>query len=79
MSNWLDEIHWNADGLVPAIAQDHKSGRILMMAWMNRESLQLTVDEGRAIMRDKDHPDHAKFHAGDQNVINKVNRLLTQG
>lgn len=49
MSNWLDEIHWNADGLVPAIAQDHKSGRILMMAWMNRESLQLTVDEGRAI------------------------------
>ena len=49
MSNWLDEIHWNADGLVPAIAQDHKTGRILMMAWMNRESLQLTVDEGRAI------------------------------
>lgn len=49
MSNWLDEIHWNADGLVPAIAQDHKTGRILMMAWMNRQSLQLTVDEGRAI------------------------------
>ncbi|HEY6611259.1 MAG TPA: phosphoribosyl-AMP cyclohydrolase [Pseudomonas sp.] len=49
MNNWLDEIHWNADGLVPAIAQDHKTGRILMMAWMNRESLQLTVDEGRAI------------------------------
>jgi len=49
MSNWLDEIHWTADGLVPAIAQDYKTGRILMMAWMNRESLQLTVDEGRAI------------------------------
>lgn len=49
MSNWLDEIHWNADGLVAAIAQDWQSGRILMMAWMNREALQLTLDEGRAI------------------------------
>lgn len=46
---WLDEIKWTADGLVPAIAQDHKSGRILMMAWMNRESLRMTVAEGRAV------------------------------
>ena len=46
--NWLDEINWNADGLVPAIAQDHQTG-VLMMAWMNRESLQLTVQENRAI------------------------------
>jgi phosphoribosyl-AMP cyclohydrolase len=49
MSNWLDSIKWDKDGLVPAIAQDHKTGRILMMAWMNRESLQLTADEQRAI------------------------------
>jgi phosphoribosyl-AMP cyclohydrolase len=49
MKDWLDEIHWNADGLVPAIAQDHKTGRVLMMAWMNRESLALTAAEGRAI------------------------------
>ena len=47
--NWLDEINWNADGLVPAIAQDHKTGRVLMMAWMNREALQLTAQESRAI------------------------------
>ena len=47
--NWLDEINWNADGLVPAIAQDPQPGRVLMMAWMNRESLQLTVQENRAI------------------------------
>ena len=46
---WLDEIKWDADGLVPAIAQDAKSGKVLMMAWMDRESLQLTVDEGRAV------------------------------
>ena len=49
MNDWLDEIHWNADGLVPAIAQDHATGRILMMAWMNREALALTVAEQRAI------------------------------
>ncbi|GIZ12769.1 phosphoribosyl-AMP cyclohydrolase [Pseudomonas sp. NCCP-436] len=49
MNDWLDDIHWNEDGLVPAIAQDYQSGRILMMAWMNRESLALTVAEQRAI------------------------------
>ncbi len=49
MTHWLDEINWNEEGLVPAIAQDHQTGRILMMAWMNREALSLTVTEGRAI------------------------------
>ena len=49
MSNWLDEVKWDQDGLVPAIAQDHESGRILMMAWMNCEALELTIRENRAI------------------------------
>lgn len=49
MENWLDEINWNSDGLVPAIAQDHQTGRVLMMAWMNREALTLTAQENRAI------------------------------
>ena len=31
--NWLDEIHWNAEGLVPVIAQDYKTGKVLMFAW----------------------------------------------
>ena len=48
MSAWLDEIRWTADGLVPVIAQEASSGKILMFAWMNRESLQLTADEGYA-------------------------------
>jgi len=48
-SNWLDEVLWTEDGLVPAIAQDAETGDILMMAWMNRESLQLTVEEGQAV------------------------------
>ena len=47
--DWLDEINWTADGLVPAIAQDARDGRILMMAWMNREALQLTAREGTAV------------------------------
>ena len=49
MKDWLDEINWNADGLVAAIAQDHRTGRVLMMAWMNREALSLSVAENRAI------------------------------
>ena len=50
MSNaWLDEIKWTDDGLVPAIAQEAATGKILMMAWMNREALALTAAEGRAI------------------------------
>ena len=44
--NWLERIKWTTDGLVPAIAQDADSGRVLMMAWMNRESLQRTVECG---------------------------------
>jgi len=47
--DWLDAIKWTADGLVPVIAQEDGSGKILMFAWMNREALQLTVAEGRAI------------------------------
>jgi len=49
MSDWLNEIKWDADGLVPAIAQDATSGRVLMFAWMNRESLRLSAEEGRAV------------------------------
>ncbi|WP_159874650.1 phosphoribosyl-AMP cyclohydrolase [Aquitalea denitrificans] len=48
MSNWLDEVKWDAQGLVTAIAQDSATGRVLMVAWMNRESLQLTADTGIA-------------------------------
>lgn len=49
MSTWLDTVNWNSDGLVPAIAQDARSGRILMMAWMNREALQLSAERGEAV------------------------------
>lgn len=45
---WIDEVAWNADGLVPAVAQDAGSGEVLMLAWMNRESLARTVETGEA-------------------------------
>ena len=47
--NWLGKVNWSADGLVPAIAQDATSGRVLMLAWMDREALKLTVETGEAV------------------------------
>ncbi len=47
--DWLDEVKFDADGLIPAIAQDHESGRVLMVAWMNRDSLTKTVETDRAV------------------------------
>ena len=46
---WLTTVSFNTDGLIPAIAQDHETGRILMMAWMNAESLQLTAQTQTAV------------------------------
>ena len=46
--DWLDRVAWNADGLVPAVAQDAASGEVLMVAWMNRDSLARTVESGEA-------------------------------
>lgn len=49
MSAWLDEVRWNEEGLVAAIAQEASSGTVLMMAWMNPEALSLTLEEGFAV------------------------------
>ena len=48
-ASWLDAVCWNDDGLVTAVAQDAASGDVLMLAWMNRESLAETVATGRAV------------------------------
>ena len=48
-SDWLAEIHFDADGLVPVIAQDMASGRVLMVAWANREALAETAQTRRAV------------------------------
>ncbi|OGA52102.1 MAG: phosphoribosyl-AMP cyclohydrolase [Betaproteobacteria bacterium RIFCSPLOWO2_12_FULL_62_58] len=44
--NWLNKVNWAQDGLVPAVAQEAGSGRVLMVAWMDREALQKTVQTG---------------------------------
>lgn len=46
---WLSKINWSEDGLVPAIAQEAGSGTVLMVAWMNREAVRLTVETGHAV------------------------------
>ena len=50
MSNdWCDDLTWSEEGLLPAIAQDVESGKVLMVAWMTPEALKTTVAEGRAV------------------------------
>lgn len=48
-THWLDAIRWDANGLVPVIAQEQGSGDVLMFAWMNRDALQQTAELGRAV------------------------------
>lgn len=46
---WLSKINWSEDGLIPVIAQEAESGKILMVAWMNRDALKLTVEKREAV------------------------------
>lgn len=71
---WLDDIKWTADGLVPVIAQEADSGKVLMFAWMNRESLQLTVETGHAVYwsRSRNKLWHKGEESGNQQVIRDI-------
>ena len=48
-TEWLDDLQWDENGLVPAIAQDANSGQVLMVAWMDRQALTETVQTARAV------------------------------
>ena len=48
-TSWLNEVNWDAQGLVPVITQDAVSGEVLMFAWMNREALERTAEGGEAV------------------------------
>ena len=48
-SDWLDELQWDGNGLIPAIAQDSDTGAVLMVAWMNRDALAKTAETGQAV------------------------------
>lgn len=47
--DWLDRIKWDAQGLVPVIAQERGTGDVLMFAWMDRQALELSATSGRAV------------------------------
>lgn len=74
MSNWLDDVCWNEQGLVPAIAQDENSGKILMVAWMNKEALQLTSETGHAVYwsRSRKKLWHKGEESGHQQIIKDI-------
>ena len=71
---WLDEIKWNEAGLVPAIAQDAKDGRILMVAWMDREALSLTAKQGTAVYwsRSRKKLWHKGEESGHQQKVSEI-------
>lgn len=73
-TKWLDDIQWTEEGLVPVIAQEVDSGKILMFAWMNRESLGLTVETGHAVYwsRSRKKLWHKGEESGHQQVIKDI-------
>jgi phosphoribosyl-AMP cyclohydrolase len=72
--DWLDEIQWTANGLVPAIAQDSEDGTVLMVAWMNRDALQLTASEGRAVYwsRSRGKLWHKGEESGHEQIVSEI-------
>ncbi len=73
-SNWIDEVKWDREGLVPALAQDVADGRILMVAWMNREALRLTAATGHAVYwsRSRGRLWHKGEKSGHQQAVKEI-------
>lgn len=72
--NWLNAINWDSNGLVPVIAQDAGDGRVLMVAWMNREALQLTAQHNHAVYwsRSRQKLWHKGEESGNQQLIKEI-------
>ena len=72
--DWLDKVKWDADGLVPAIAQEAASGKVLMVAWMNRAALEQTVARGEAVYWSRSR--RKLWHKGEESGhVQKVREL----
>jgi len=71
---WLDAIRWTADGLVPVVAQDAGDNKVLMVAWMNREALQLTAQGGKAVYwsRSRNRLWHKGEESGHQQTVREI-------
>ncbi|KXX63692.1 phosphoribosyl-AMP cyclohydrolase [Marichromatium gracile] len=72
--DWLDAVTWDGNGLVAAIAQEHGTGKVLMMAWMNREALRLTRESGHAVYwsRSRQRLWHKGESSGHQQVVHDI-------
>ena len=62
--NWLDQVRFNEQGLIPVIAQDAKSQEVLMMAWMNQASLEETIALGQAVYWSRSRA--RRWHKGEE-------------
>ncbi len=72
--SWLNQVNWSQDGLVPAIAQDSATGRVLMVAWMDREALRRTAETGEAIYWSRSR--RKLWHKGEESGhVQKVKEL----
>ncbi|MCL1826265.1 MAG: phosphoribosyl-AMP cyclohydrolase [Betaproteobacteria bacterium] len=75
-AGWLDALRWDADGLIPAIAQEAASGKVLMFAWMSREALARTVATGEAVYWSRSRA--RLWHKGEESGhVQKVLELRT--
>jgi len=75
-SNWLEEVRWDENGLVPVIAQEAGSGDVLMFAWMNREALERTAELGEAVYWSR--PRGKLWHKGEESGhVQKVIEIRT--
>lgn len=72
--SWLDQVKWNEQGLVPVITQEFESKQVLTLAWMNKESLQLTVDTGHAVYwsRSRQKLWHKGEESGNQQLVQSI-------
>ncbi|MCF1184311.1 phosphoribosyl-AMP cyclohydrolase [Marichromatium gracile] len=72
--DWLDAVSWDGNGLVAAIAQERGTGKVLMMAWMNREALRLTRESGHAVYwsRSRQRLWHKGESSGHQQVVHDI-------
>ena len=71
---WISELEWDAQGLIPAIAQDAETGDVLMFAWMNRDSLFETVKTGEAVYFSRSR--NRLWHKGEESGhVQKVHEI----
>ena len=72
--SWLDQVKWNEDGLAPVITQEISTNQVLTLAWMNRESLQLTLETGHAVYwsRSRQKLWHKGEQSGHQQLVKSI-------